>query len=117
VLMTGAYGWAFVKPIRKLYYNMTMTLLSVVIAIVVGGMEALGLVADRLDLTGGVWDRIAGLSGHFGVVGLAIIVLFVGSWAFSALLYHFRGSDDVFSLPIDAGLDSPVSASGSSRGV
>ncbi len=94
VLMTGAYGWAFVKPIRKLYYNMTMTFLSVAIAIVVGGMEALGLVADHFDLTGGVWDRITGLSGHVGLLGLIIIALFAGSWAISALIYHLRGYDE-----------------------
>ena len=56
VLMVGAYGWAFVEPLRKLTYNLTITLVSVVVAVGVGGIEALGLVADRLGLTGPFWD-------------------------------------------------------------
>ena len=49
--MLGAYGWAFVKPIRKLYYNLTITSLSVVIAFAIGGIEALGLLAGQLVFT------------------------------------------------------------------
>src|SRR5215468_5684936 len=56
VLMLGAYGWAFIKPIRKLYYNMTITLVSVIVALLIGGIEVLGLVADQLGLEGGFWD-------------------------------------------------------------
>ena len=49
--MLGAYGWAFVKPIRKLYYNMTITSVSVLVAVLVGGIEALDLIGDKLGLT------------------------------------------------------------------
>src|SRR6185437_948689 len=56
ILMLGAYGWAFVRPIRKLYYNITITLVSVVVALVVGGIEALGLLAGKLELKGVFWD-------------------------------------------------------------
>ena len=52
VMMLGAYDWAFVKPIRKLYYNMTITLVSVVVALLIGGIEALGLIADQFGLKG-----------------------------------------------------------------
>ena len=48
VLMTGAYGWAFVNPIRKLWYNLTITAASVVVALFIGGVEALGLIGDKL---------------------------------------------------------------------
>ena len=58
VLMLGAYGWAFVKPIRKLYYNLIITLVSVGVALVVGGIEALGLIADRVGLEGPFWNVI-----------------------------------------------------------
>ena len=68
VLMVGAYGWAFAKPIRKLYYNMTITLVSVAVAVLVGGLEALGLVADRLKLEGGFWDGVGALNDNFGVL-------------------------------------------------
>ncbi len=50
VLMVRAYGWAFVKPVRKLYYNMTITFVSVVVAVVVGGIEALGLIGEQVAL-------------------------------------------------------------------
>src|ERR1700726_2234137 len=51
ILMVGAYGWAFIKPIRKLYYNLTITFVSVVVALIVGGIEAVGLLRDRFNLT------------------------------------------------------------------
>ena len=57
VLMLGAYGWAFVKPIRKLYYNLTITAVSVVVAVLIGGIEALGLIGDQLGLDGCVLGR------------------------------------------------------------
>ena len=56
VLMVGAYGWAFVKPVRKLYYNMTITFVSVLVAVLIGGVEALGLIAEKFGLSGGIWD-------------------------------------------------------------
>jgi nickel/cobalt transporter (NiCoT) family protein len=93
LLMTGAYGWAFVKPIRKLYYNLTVTLVSVLIAVLVGGIEALGLIADRLQLKGGLWDIAASMSEHFGVLGYGIVAIFVACWLLSALIYKWRGYD------------------------
>lgn len=53
LLMVGAYGWALVKPVRKLYYNITITFVSVVVALIVGAIEALGLLKDELNLNGG----------------------------------------------------------------
>jgi high-affinity nickel permease len=57
VMMLGAYDWAFVKPTRKLCYNMTITLVSVVVALLIGGIEALRLIADKLRLEGTSWAR------------------------------------------------------------
>ena len=73
ILMLGAYGWAYVKPIRKLFYNLTITSISVLVAIVVGGIEVLGLVADRLNLEGEFWRGVSGLSGSFGVLGTGLL--------------------------------------------
>src|SRR5690349_14939308 len=56
ILMLGAYGWAFVKPVRKLYYNLNITLVSVLVALVVGGIEALSIVSSQLNLSGGFWN-------------------------------------------------------------
>src|SRR6266700_6289636 len=93
ILMVGAYGWAFVKPVRKLYYNMTITFVSVIVAVIVGGVEALGLLADRFGLTGGVWDAVTGLNDNFGALGYLIIGVFVVTWLVSVLLYRLNGYD------------------------
>ena len=91
ILMLGAYGWAYVKPVRKLYYNLNITLVSVVIALGVGGLEILSLIGDAFGLTGGIWDLVAGVD--FGVVGVAIIAVFLGSWVVSTLVYRWKGYD------------------------
>jgi high-affinity nickel-transport protein len=93
ILMLGAYGWAFVKPIRKLYYNMTITFVSVVVALLVGGIEALGLIQDQLNLKGAFWDGIGALNDNFGTIGYLIIGVFIASWIISAIIYRARGYD------------------------
>jgi high-affinity nickel-transport protein len=95
ILMLGAYGWAFVKPIRKLYYNLTITSVSVIVAFAVGGIEALGLVASQLHLTGSFWMLIGKLNNNFGVLGYLIIGLFALSWIFSIVIYRWRRLDDL----------------------
>ncbi len=89
VLMLGAYGWAFNKPIRKLYYNLTITLVSVLVAVLIGGIEALGLLADRLNLDGPFWTYIGNLNDHFGSLGYLIIAIFAASWLISIAVYRF----------------------------
>jgi high-affinity nickel-transport protein len=91
ILMLGAYGWAFVHPVRKLYYNMTITAVSVVIAVAVGGIEVLGIIGDQFNLHGCFWDGVSSLSDHFGVIGAIIVSIFVASWAASALAYRLMG--------------------------
>src|SRR5271165_179617 len=93
VLMLGAYGWAFMKPIRKLYYNMTITAVSVIVAVLIGGIETLGLIADTFKLEGPFWDTIGSLNDNFGVLGYLIIGVFAGSWLASALIYRAMGYD------------------------
>jgi high-affinity nickel-transport protein len=93
VLMVGAYGWAFVRPIRKLYYNLTITFVSVIVAVIVGGVEALGLLADKFGLEGGFWSAVASLNDNFGALGYLIIGIFAASWLVSLLLYHLKGYD------------------------
>jgi nickel/cobalt transporter (NiCoT) family protein len=90
ILMLGAYGWAFVKPIRKLYYNMTITFVSVVVAFAVGGIEALGLVAEQFHLTGRFWNYVGRLNDNFGTLGFFIIGLFAISWVVSIAVYKWR---------------------------
>ena len=97
VLMLGAYGWAFMKPIRKLYYNMTITAVSVVVAVVIGGLETLNLIGDQLGLTdgGGFWGTIGGVNDNFGILGYVIIGIFVLSWGGSVLFYKFKRYDEL----------------------
>ena len=97
VLMLGAYGWAFMKPIRKLYYNMTITAVSVVVAVVIGGLETLNLIGDQLGLTdgGGFWGAIGGLNDNFGRLGYVIIGVFMLSWAGSVMFYKFKRYDEL----------------------
>jgi high-affinity nickel-transport protein len=93
VLMLGAYGWAFVHPVRKLYYNMTITAVSVFIAIFVGGLEILGVVGDKFALQGTFWNGISMLNDdyHFGMIGVIIICIFVLSWITSLAAYRYMG--------------------------
>ena len=91
VLMVGAYGWAFRKPIRKLYYNMTITAVSVAVALLVGGIETLGLIGSQLNLSGEFWDAIGSLNDNFGTLGFLIIGVFVVSWVISIAVYRLRG--------------------------
>ena len=95
ILMLGAYGWAYVKPIRKLYYNMTITLVSAMVAIVVGGIEALGLLAGQFHGRGAFWAVIAKLNENFGTLGYCIVGLFALSWIVSVTIYKWRRYDDL----------------------
>lgn len=95
VLMTGAYGWAFVNPIRKLWYNLTITAASVVVAVFIGGVEALGLIGDKLGLEGGFWDVVGGLNDNLANFGFVVVGLFVASWMVSTLVYRAGGYDRI----------------------
>ena len=95
ILMLGAYGWAFVKPVRKLYYNMTITSVSVVVALVVGGIEALGLLAGRFHLKGSFWEVVVKLNDHFGTLGYLIVGLFAVCWIVSIAVYKWRRFDEL----------------------
>jgi len=95
VLMLAAYGWAYVKPLRKLYYNMTITFVSVFVALLVGGIEAFSVVVDKLELKGWFWDRISELSGNFGTMGYFIIGIFILSWMISTVIYKTQKYDEM----------------------
>jgi high-affinity nickel-transport protein len=93
ILMLGAYGWAYVKPIRKLYYNITITAVSVVVAFAVGGIEALGLLAGQFHPKGAFWNLVNALTGNFGFLGYGIVALFALSWIVSIAIYKWRRFD------------------------
>jgi high-affinity nickel-transport protein len=93
--MLGAYDWAFVRPIRKLYYNLTITLVSVVVAVLIGGIEALGLLADQLSLKGAFWDAIGTLNDNFNNLGFIIIGVFIVAWLASFVIYRMKRYDEL----------------------
>lgn len=95
VIMLGAYRWAFVKPIRKLYYNITITAISALVAIVIGGIETCALIGDKLVLTGWPWNMAAKAASHFNALGFAIIALFAGCWLISFAIYRWKRLDEI----------------------
>ena len=90
-VMTRAYSWAFDNPLRKLYYNLTTTCLSIVVAVLVGSIEILALLAERFSLKGTFWSHINGFSDNFGRTGYLIIGLFIFAWITSAVIYRIKG--------------------------
>jgi nickel/cobalt transporter (NiCoT) family protein len=90
VLMVGAYRWAFIHPLRKLWYNLTITAASVIVALLIGGIEALGLLADQLGLQGGFWSVVSALNERLPNLGFAVIGIFVAAWALSAAVYRWK---------------------------
>jgi nickel/cobalt transporter (NiCoT) family protein len=86
--MSHAYGWAFSNPVRKIYYNITVTSLSVTVALVIGTIELLQVLAAKFSLTGGFWTFLDTLD--FGHIGYVVVGLFVATWAFSVLLWKVR---------------------------
>jgi nickel/cobalt transporter (NiCoT) family protein len=99
ILMVGAYGWAFANPIRKLWYNLTITAVSVLVALFIGGVEALGLLANKLGLQGRFWIAISNLSESLGAFGFIVIGAFVTCWTASALIYYWNRYDELADQP------------------
>src|SRR2546425_4414745 len=85
--MNFAYGWAFSKPVRKVYYNMTITGLSVAVALIIGTIELLGLLADEFGWTGGFWGWITGID--LNIIGFVIVGMFVLTWSVAMLVWRF----------------------------
>jgi high-affinity nickel-transport protein len=100
VFMVGAYGWAFLNPVRMIWYNLTITAMSVTVALVIGGIEALGLVGDKLGLEGTFWGAIGDLNNGLANFGYLILGVFLLCWALSYLIYRWRGLDR--PLPVRA---------------
>lgn len=95
VLMLGAYGWALVNPLRKLYYNMTITFVSTFAALLIGGIEVLGLLNQAFAFNGAFWRMIDALNDNFGTLGYVILGVFVLGWLLSTWIYRLRGYERV----------------------
>jgi nickel/cobalt transporter (NiCoT) family protein len=96
--MNFAYGWAFSKPVRKVFYNITITWLSVLVALVIGTIELMSVLADRLTLTGQPWDFVSGLDLNY--VGYAIAALFVLTWVIAIAVWRVGRIEDKWSAGV-----------------
>jgi high-affinity nickel-transport protein len=85
LMMTRAYSWAFINPARRFWYNLAVTAVSVVVALVIGGIEALDLIRDRLGLRSGLWPTIGRASGHLADAGFAVLAIFALLWLIAAI--------------------------------
>ncbi len=92
LLMAGAYRWASVEPLRKLYYNLVITLFSVVVAVAIGGVQLLGLVAGEAGTAGGMSQLATYLGDHSAAIGSGIIAVFVATWLVSVLIWRTRSA-------------------------
>jgi len=97
--MSQAYGWAFSNPIRKIYYNITVTSLSVAVALVIGMIEVLQVTAAKFSLNGGFWAFLESLD--FGKVGYVVLGLFVATWTFSVVLWKTRRVEERWGGLVD----------------
>ncbi|UNB49915.1 HoxN/HupN/NixA family nickel/cobalt transporter [Mycolicibacterium sp. YH-1] len=93
--MNFAYGWAFSNPVRKVYYNITVTALSVAVALIVGSIELFGVVTEQLGWTGGIWDWIGGVD--LNIVGFVIGGVFVATWLVAIVIWKYRRFEEKWS--------------------
>jgi high-affinity nickel-transport protein len=91
--MRYAYGWAFLRPIRKIYYNLTLTVISVLVAFAIGGVELLQVVSGELGWGGPVWGWLDGLD--FETLGFGIVALFLGAWLIAMAIYRLKRYEEV----------------------
>ena len=98
MFMNFAYGWAFSRPVRKIFYNLAITGLSVAVALLVGGIELLAVLADELGLTGGVWDVVTGID--LNAIGYLVAALFVLTWALAVAVWRLGRIEERWSAEL-----------------
>jgi high-affinity nickel-transport protein len=96
--MNFAYGWAFSRPVRKVFYNITITGLSVAVALLIGSAELLSVLAAKLGLSGGLWDVVAGLD--LNVVGYLLVAAFVLTWAVALAVWRLGRIEERWSATV-----------------
>ena len=98
VFMNAAYGWAFARPVRKVFYNLTITSLSVVVALVIGTIDLVGVVADHFNVTSGPLSAIANINLDYA--GYGIVALFVAVWAIAVLVWRVGRIEERWSADL-----------------
>jgi high-affinity nickel-transport protein len=97
--MNFAYGWAFSKPVRKVFYNLTITALSVFVALVIGSIEIFSLLAEKLELRGSGWDWLEGID--LNAIGFVIVAVFVVTWAVALAIWRFARLEERWSAALE----------------
>lgn len=105
VLMNGAYGWAFLKPVRKVYYNMTITGISVAVALIVGTVELVGVLANQANIKSGPLAAIANIPLDY--VGYALVALFIVAWVGALLIWKFGKIEERWSSTLRTDVGRP----------
>jgi high-affinity nickel-transport protein len=100
IVMLGAYDWAIRTPIRKLYYNLTLTSISVFVALLIACIEALGLAGDQFGFDGGFWRLVNSLNDNFNTLGFVIVGACVAAWFLSVIVYRFSGREEIPRLAL-----------------
>jgi high-affinity nickel-transport protein len=108
--MNFAYGWALSKPVRKVFYNITITGLSVAVALVIGTIELGGLIAQHLNLSGAFWNGFENID--INVLGFVIFGMFVGTWAIALAVWHFGRIEERWTAHLQDTRADRVKASG-----
>ncbi|WTL44729.1 HoxN/HupN/NixA family nickel/cobalt transporter [Streptomyces sp. NBC_01497] len=98
VFMNAAYGWAFAKPVRKVFYNITITSISVAVALIIGTIELVGVLADQANITSGPLAAIAGINLDYA--GYGIVGLFFVSWLVALLVWRYGRIEEKWSADL-----------------
>jgi high-affinity nickel-transport protein len=93
--MAQAYSWAFSKPVRKVYYNLTITALSVLVALFIGTVELLSVLSGRLKWSGGFWDFVGGI--NFNTLGFIIVGMFIIIWVGALIIWKVARIEERWS--------------------
>ena len=102
IAMQLAYGWAFLKPVRKIYYNLTITVISIMVAFALGGIQFLGVLSSEFSMSGPFWNWLENV--NFETLGYGVIGIFAASWVASIGIYKYKKIDEQGSSPASAGV-------------
>ena len=100
VTMRMAYGWAFLNPIRKIYYNLTITIISVLVAFAIGAVEIIQVIGMELNLRSPFWNWLINLD--FDTIGVVIIAMFLASWFVSIAIWKSRRFEEIYKLKLSS---------------